>query len=130
MDFSFTPEQDEFRRTVRDFAEKVIAPRAEEIEAAPREFDPLMRLVERAHAQGLEVQAWINVYLVWSAGSPPRSALHVVNAHPDWISVRANGQRLVEMVPEEFQEERLEGMYLALGNPDVRRHLQIGRAHV
>ncbi|MCA1832318.1 MAG: acyl-CoA dehydrogenase family protein [Actinomycetota bacterium] len=32
MDFSFTPEQNEFRRTVRDFAEKVIAPRAEEMD--------------------------------------------------------------------------------------------------
>ncbi len=101
-----------------------LAPRAEEIEAAPPGFDPLMRLIERAHAQGLEVQAWINVYLVWSAGSLPRSALHVVNAHPEWISVRANGQRLVEMVPEEFEEERLEGMYLAPGNPEVRRHLR------
>lgn len=33
MDYSFTPEQDAFRATVRDFAEKVIAPRAEEMDA-------------------------------------------------------------------------------------------------
>ncbi len=32
MDFAFTPEQEEFRRTVRDFSEKVIAPRAEEMD--------------------------------------------------------------------------------------------------
>ncbi len=32
MDFDFTPEQQEFRRTVRDFADKVIAPRAEELD--------------------------------------------------------------------------------------------------
>jgi alkylation response protein AidB-like acyl-CoA dehydrogenase len=32
MDFSFTPEQDAFRQTVRDFAEKTIAPRAEEMD--------------------------------------------------------------------------------------------------
>ena len=101
-----------------------LAPRAEELEAQPREFDPFMRLIERAHRHGLEVQAWINVYLVWSNGNPPRSYLHVVNSHPDWISVRADGRKLVEMVPEEFQEERFEGMYLAPGNPDVSRHLR------
>ena len=101
-----------------------IVPRAQELESMPKEYDPLTRMCQRAHAQGLEVQAWVNVYLVWSAGSPPRSALHVVNAHPDWIAVRSDGRKLVEMVPEEFQEERVEGMYLAPGNPDVRRHLR------
>jgi uncharacterized lipoprotein YddW (UPF0748 family) len=101
-----------------------IAPRAEELESMPRDYDPFTRLIERAHAQGLEVQAWINCYLVWSAGRPPSSQLHVVNAHPEWIAVRSDGRRLVEMVPEEFQEERVEGMYLAPGNPEVRRHLR------
>jgi uncharacterized lipoprotein YddW (UPF0748 family) len=101
-----------------------LVPRAEEFESKPREYDPLSRMIERAHAQGFEVQAWINVYLVWSAGRLPRSQLHVVNAHPDWIAVRSDGRRLVEMVPEEFQEEKVEGMYLAPGNPEVRRHLR------
>ena len=101
-----------------------LAPRAEELEAQPREFDPFLQVIQRAHRHGLEVQAWINVYLVWSSGNPPRSYLHVVNSHPDWISVRADGRKLVEMVPEEFQEERFEGMYLAPGNPEVNRHLR------
>ena len=101
-----------------------LVPRAEEQEAMPRDYDPFTRLIERAHAQGLEVQAWINVYLVWSAGHLPRSALHVVNAHPEWIAIRSDGRKLVEMVPEEFQEEKVEGMYLAPGNPEVRRHLR------
>jgi uncharacterized lipoprotein YddW (UPF0748 family) len=38
--------------------------------------------------------------------------------------VRSDGRKLVEMVPEEFQEEKVEGMYLAPGNPEVRRHLR------
>ncbi len=101
-----------------------LAPRAAELEASPADFDPLARLCSKAHAAGLEVHAWINVYLVWSAGAPPRPVLHVVNAHPDWISVRADGRRLAEMLPEEFKEEKFEGMYLAPGNPDVRRHIR------
>jgi uncharacterized lipoprotein YddW (UPF0748 family) len=101
-----------------------LAPRASELEATPPDFDPLSRLCARAHAEGLEVHAWINVYLVWSAGALPRSALHVVNTHPDWISVRADGRRLVEMVPEDFEKEKMEGMYLSPGVPEVRRHLR------
>jgi len=106
------------------YYESDLAPRAEELEAQPQSFDPLTLMIERAHAQGLEVQAWINVYLVWSAGRSPRSALHVVNSHPEWIAVRSDGRRLVQMVPEEFEESRVEGMYLAPGNPEVRRHLR------
>jgi uncharacterized lipoprotein YddW (UPF0748 family) len=106
------------------FYKSDLAPPAEILEGAPAGFDPLERMVERAHARGLEVQAWINVYLVWSAGAPPHSPLHIVNAHPDWISVRADGRRLVEMVPEEFEEQKLEGMYLAPGNPQVRKYLR------
>ncbi len=101
-----------------------ITPRAEDLAATSSDFDPLERMIRRAHAQGFEVQAWINVYLVWSAGEPPRSPLHVVNAHPDWISVRADGRRLVEMLPDDFEEQKLEGMYLAPGNPEVKRHLR------
>jgi uncharacterized lipoprotein YddW (UPF0748 family) len=101
-----------------------LAPRAADLEATAPDFDPLARICSKAHAAGLEVHAWINVYLVWSAGAPPRPALHVVNAHPDWISVRSDGRRLAEMLPEEFQEEKFEGMYLAPGNPEVRRHLR------
>ncbi|MGE5177378.1 MAG: glycoside hydrolase family 10 protein [Hyphomicrobiales bacterium] len=101
-----------------------LAPPAEDMGGAPEGFDPLDQIIRRAHAAGMEVHAWINVYLVWSAGALPQSQLHVVNAHPDWISVRADGRRLVDMVPEEFHEEKVEGMYLAPANPDVKRHLR------
>ncbi|HEU5310576.1 MAG TPA: family 10 glycosylhydrolase, partial [Candidatus Eisenbacteria bacterium] len=99
-----------------------LAPRGEALGDA--DFDPLERIIRRAHDQGIEVHAWINVYLIWSAGDLPRSGDHIVNAHPEWISIRADGRRLVEMVPEEFEDQRLEGMYLAPGNPEVRRHLR------
>jgi uncharacterized lipoprotein YddW (UPF0748 family) len=101
-----------------------LAPRGESLGGAPDDFDPLERIVERGHAAGLEVHAWINVYLVWSAGAPPRSPLHVVNSNPEWISMRADGQSLVEMLVDDFEDQRLEGMYLAPGNPEVRRHIR------
>ena len=36
MGFELEPEQEEFRKIVRSFAEEVVAPRAEASEAAPR----------------------------------------------------------------------------------------------
>jgi len=101
-----------------------IAPPGEAMGGAPAGFDPLDQLIQRAHAAGMEVHAWVNVYLVWSAGAPPSSPLHVVNAHPEWISIRSDGTSLAEMVPAEFHEEKIEGMYLSPGNPDVKRHLR------
>ncbi|MGH2829802.1 MAG: acyl-CoA dehydrogenase family protein, partial [Actinomycetota bacterium] len=50
MDFAFTPEQDEFRATVRRFAEEVIAPRAEEMDET-EEFP--LDIVKQMGALGL-----------------------------------------------------------------------------
>jgi butyryl-CoA dehydrogenase len=43
MDFAFTSEQDEFRRTVRQFAEEVIAPRAEEMDETEEFPDDIVK---------------------------------------------------------------------------------------
>ena len=62
------------------FYKSDLAPLGESMGGSPEGFDPLDRMIQRAHAAGLEVQAWINVYLVWSAGAPPVSPQHVVSA--------------------------------------------------
>lgn len=43
MDFAFTPEHQEFRRTVRQFAEDVIAPRAEEMDETEEFPDDIVK---------------------------------------------------------------------------------------
>ena len=106
------------------FYKSDVVPAGEALGGAAAGFDPLDQMIGRAHAAGMEVHAWINVYLVWSAGAPPVAANHVVNMRPEWISMRADGTRLVEMLPHEFEQERIEGMYLSPGNPDVKRHLR------
>src|SRR6185436_13643626 len=68
------------------------APIAPNLQAAWRnegDFDPLALFIKEAHARGLRVHAWLNVYLVWSKGSPPPG--HVITQHPEWVSVNANG---------------------------------------
>jgi uncharacterized lipoprotein YddW (UPF0748 family) len=49
-------------------------------------WDPLGFLLKEAHAAGLEVHAWFNVYKVRGPARPaPSSPQHPARAHPDWI---------------------------------------------
>jgi uncharacterized lipoprotein YddW (UPF0748 family) len=78
---------------------------------APLPYDPLQRLVAKAHAEGIEVHAWIITTAMWNASwSPslrPRDGAHAFNQHgPDpnypnevrlrsgydnWLGVRYDG---------------------------------------
>ena len=90
-------------------------------EALPRDdFDPLGRLIEEAHAAGIEVHAWINCMLVWSAEKLPRDPRHVVNAHPEWIARMKDGRRLSQLTPRQRRQLGIEGIFLAPAQPGVR----------
>ncbi len=64
-----------------------LEPRALELQGQPSTFDPLQRTIERAHAAGLQVHAWLNVNLVASAATLPQARTHVVVRHPAWVMV-------------------------------------------
>jgi len=49
-------------------------------------WDPLAFLISEAHAVGIEVHAWFNVYKVRANGWVPLSAPpHISRAHPGWV---------------------------------------------
>ena len=56
---------------------------------APRNgFDPLEYWVERAHALGLELHAWINPFRITKGGQTEFDSLtadHPARLHPDWV---------------------------------------------
>jgi uncharacterized lipoprotein YddW (UPF0748 family) len=83
-------------------------------------FDPLAAVIERAHASGLEVHAWMNALLVWSAPQPPRDPRHVVNAHPEWIARLADGRSMMRLGPAERRRLGTEGVFLTPAQPAVR----------
>ena len=64
-----------------------IEPRSSELDGEPASFDPLATTLDLAHKAGLRVHAWINVNLVASAATLPRSRAHVVFRHPEWLMV-------------------------------------------
>lgn len=76
------------------FCNRSIMPRTD-AGIAPYPFDPLETLIDKAHAAGLEVHAWLNATIMWAGGVPPRDPAHVFYAHgpsahgdDNWVNVR------------------------------------------
>lgn len=77
----------------------------------PEGFDPLEYTVTKAHAEGMQVCAWLVVYRVWKGAKPPTDPKHVLLQHPDWRSVNYSGKN-----------ESSEGVYIDPGIPEYREH--------
>ncbi|HEX4743841.1 MAG TPA: family 10 glycosylhydrolase [Candidatus Limnocylindria bacterium] len=65
---------------------------------APYPYDPLQTLIDKAHAAGIEVHAWIITTAIWNSVVPPRDPSHVFNTHgpsktgyDNWIMTRSDG---------------------------------------
>jgi len=97
------------------FHRSALEPRARELSGADPEFDPLALALERAHARGLRVLAWVNALPAWRGSEPPSDPRHVINAHPEWLWYDAEGRR----------QEYVEGFYVSLNPclPEVRAYL-------
>jgi uncharacterized lipoprotein YddW (UPF0748 family) len=98
-----------------------LLPRAEPLSRTPRDFDPLGHILTRARGAGLEVHAWVNCMLVWSAPRPPADPRHVVRAHPEWVTCLRDGRPLTRVGPRERRRLGIEGVYLSPAHPGVRR---------
>jgi uncharacterized lipoprotein YddW (UPF0748 family) len=65
---------------------------------APEPFDPLQDLIDKAHAQGIEVHAWVIATAIWNSTTPPINPNHVFNQHgpsktgaDNWLLYRSDG---------------------------------------
>jgi uncharacterized lipoprotein YddW (UPF0748 family) len=97
-----------------------LLPRAEPL-SDRSDADPLAHILQRAHARGLEVHAWMNCMLVWSGRRIPRDYRHVVRSHPDWIAELRDGRRTSWISARGLKRLNIEGAYLAAARPGVKR---------
>ncbi|HET6386276.1 MAG TPA: family 10 glycosylhydrolase [Armatimonadota bacterium] len=97
------------------YYESNIEPRAQALKDEPASFDPLARIIQKAHAHGIRVFAWVVTCLVWSGKHPPASPNHVVNQHPDWIDARYDGSPM--------SGTDYEGQFLNPALPEVRNYI-------
>ena len=115
------------------FYRSTLVPRSPLLERQPREFDPLARLLARAHARRLSVHAWVNVLLAAHFGQPLPPG-HVLGRHPEWamvpksaatVALVAGGARRLQLVMDAGRAEGdVEGYYLSPSVPAVGDHLE------
>ncbi len=69
----------------------------------PPPYDPLEVIIDKAHAAGLQVHAWVNVAPMWHLATAPPQPDHVFNAHGPsatgadrWVNQRYDGTEVVD----------------------------------
>ena len=83
------------------FCNRASVPRTDQAGLAPFPFDPLQTLIDKAHAQGIEVHAWVIATAFWRTGgapATPASPAHPFNQHgpsatgyANWLMSRDDG---------------------------------------
>lgn len=73
------------------------------------DYDPLAYIIEKAHAAGIEVHAWLNTFRIWGAKDYPKDPNHIVNLHPEWLTRTSSGGLA-----------GTEGLFLDPGVPEVQ----------
>ncbi len=89
----------------------------------PDLFDPLALVIELAHERSIEVHAWINMYLTWSADTPPADPGHPLNERPEWFMVSLGGLNMAHCAIDSVRNERCEGRYMSPMLEEVRGYL-------
>ena len=86
-------------------------------------FNPLDYAIKLGHSLGLEVHAWVNVYILWSNSSSPENKSHLYYLHPDWMEVNIHGKSDSNIDINNPQSENWEGVFLSPNHPGVNKYL-------
>jgi len=100
-----------------------IEPWAEEYGHKDPGFDPLALAVREAHANGLRIEAWINLLPGWRGPDPPPMRSQLWYAHPDWFLRDASGRRQPLAVRDRNGRPRRAYLILNPCLPQVRDYL-------
>ncbi|RMZ49069.1 hypothetical protein EB821_04285 [Candidatus Marinimicrobia bacterium PRS2] len=87
------------------------------------EFDPLDYAVTLGHALGIEVHAWMNSYILWSAKTPPENPEHLYHTQKGWTEANIHGKMDSQIKLSQQQSPQWEGVYLSPTHPEVNPYL-------
>ena len=91
--------------------------------AFQQDFDPLDYIISQARPRGMEVHAWVNAFLVWSAPQPPSDSVHIWHSRPDWFIADRYGRSSRDYSRTECEEKGLVGATLSPAVPGVREFI-------
>ena len=88
------------------------------------EFDPLAYLLDTANGKGINIHAWVNVYILWSSKSLPNDERHILHMQQQWLDTTEEwpvdvGKKL-DIVAVNNNNE---GLFLSPNHPDVNGYL-------
>ena len=109
------------RRRGDAYYNQTIEPRTEDPDLAPG-FDALEYLIAKAHANQIEVHAWLNTLVAWNSSVAPHDPNHVWNLHGPWTMDPANWSsyyRTYDKVSKSWSAELTSSYYLDPGHPAV-----------
>lgn len=85
-------------------------------------YDPLAVAIDEAHALGIELHAWVNVFHIAAASSnisPTAEPLHVRFAHPEWIAEHSDGTFWGNPALPEFRDWQIGNLLEIIRNYDI-----------
>ncbi len=109
------------RRRGDAYYHRSIEPRTEDPALQPG-FDALQYLIEQAHANRIEVHAWLNTLVAWNRATAPLDPKHIWNAHGPTATGRANWisyYRTFDKAKQVWSEQLQSSYYLDPGHPDL-----------
>ena len=86
-------------------------------------FDPLEYALELGHELGLEIHAWMNMYILWSNQFEPESPQHIYHTHPEWTEANSYGKMDCSIDISRPPSPQWEGVYLSPLHPEVNPYL-------
>ena len=86
-----------------------IAPRAEELADSPDSFDPLASILDQCHSQ--KIQAWLNVYYLWTGDELPQDPNHPAQPETPWILEDNAGRKVSQYSALDQAQNWIEGTY-------------------
>lgn len=92
-----------------------VEPWGEQFEFRDPGFDPLAIALERAHARGMRLHAWVNATPAWWGTKPPTDPRQIWNAKPEWSWYDQNGKR------QQFSDRFYVSLNVCL--PEVRAYI-------
>ena len=88
------------------------------------DFDPLQYLLSQRKGKKIRIHGWVNVFLVWSGDTIPKSPKHVYNVHPEWLVYSIATQKDGRENEDILNYKNTEGYYLSPLIPEVQEHLR------
>jgi uncharacterized lipoprotein YddW (UPF0748 family) len=102
------------------FYDSQIAPRAAGVESG---LDPLAEFIRLARPHGIEVHAWVNVFLVADSSSFENPLPgHLIQTRPEWFLKDKVQRSMLSYSARERKSARVEGAFLDPALPEVREY--------